>query len=111
VGGQENSSFANFGLWVGLWGLQMCCFVGGVSLSLCGGRKNKIISPQTAPPYQRSSNLISLFFVIISIFIYRVNLSSWWLSTLAYNGEYKNSSRLRGTFLSSYKKVEAGYNP
>jgi len=27
------------------------------------------------------------------------------------NGEYKNSSRLRGTFLSSYKNAEAGYNP
>ncbi len=25
--------------------------------------------------------------------------------------EYKNSSRLRCTFLSSYTKVEAGYNP
>jgi hypothetical protein len=30
---------------------------------------------------------------------------------LKHNVEYKNSSRLRGTFLSSYKKVEAGYNP
>ena len=27
------------------------------------------------------------------------------------NVQYKNSSRLRGTFLSSSKKVEAGYNP
>jgi hypothetical protein len=26
------------------------------------------------------------------------------------NGKYKNSSRLRGTFISSCKKVEAGYN-
>jgi hypothetical protein len=30
---------------------------------------------------------------------------------MQHNVEYKNSSRLRGTFLSSYKKVEAGYNP
>ena len=27
------------------------------------------------------------------------------------NGEYKNTSRLRGTALSSYKKVKAGYKP
>jgi hypothetical protein len=32
-------------------------------------------------------------------------------SLITDNGEYKNSSRLRGTFLSSYKKVEAGYSP
>ena len=29
----------------------------------------------------------------------------------AHNGEYKNSSRLRAFFLSSYKEVEAGYDP
>jgi len=29
---------------------------------------------------------------------------------VAHNGKYKNSSRLRASFLSSYKKVEAGYN-
>ena len=38
---------------------------------------------------------------------------TYWISTTSWhtNGEYKNSSRLRGTFLSSYKKVEAGCNP
>jgi hypothetical protein len=30
---------------------------------------------------------------------------------MAYNGEYKNSSRLRGTFQSSYTVVGAGYKP
>ena len=32
-----------------------------------------------------------------------------WL--MAYNGEYKNSSRLRNSNLSIYDEVEAGYNP
>jgi hypothetical protein len=30
---------------------------------------------------------------------------------IATNGEYKNSSRLCGTFLSNYKKIDAGESP
>jgi hypothetical protein len=67
-------------------GLQMCCFVGGVSSFFVRGEKNKINFHQTAPTYQRSTNPVNLFFVITSILFYRVNVSSWWFSTLAYNG-------------------------
>ena len=43
-------------------------FCGRGFLVLCAGRrKNKINSPQTAPPFQRSTNPINPFFVIISI--------------------------------------------
>ena len=57
----------------------------GFLFFFAGGRKNKINSPQIAPPYQRSTNPVNPFFVIISILIYRINVSSWWFSTLAYN--------------------------
>ena len=43
-------------------GLQMCCFVGGVSSYFVRGRKNKINSLQTALPYQRSTNPVNPFF-------------------------------------------------
>ncbi len=33
------------------------------------------------------------------------------MSSLAGNGLYKNSSRLRASSLPSYTKAEAGYNP
>lgn len=39
----------------------------GFLFSLCGGRKNKINFPQTAPPYQRSTNPVNPFFENISI--------------------------------------------
>jgi hypothetical protein len=53
----------------------MCCFVDRVFSFFARGRKNKINSPQTAPPYQRSTNPVNPFFVIILIFIYRINVS------------------------------------
>ncbi|MDD4209656.1 MAG: hypothetical protein PHI52_04885 [Bacteroidales bacterium] len=67
--GKKNSSFANFDLWVGSWGLQMCCFVRWEK------KQNKF--PRTAPTYQRSTKPINPFFVIISIFLYRINVSSF----------------------------------
>jgi len=45
--------------------------------------------------------LSTILFILCTVFFF----------SMAHNGEYKNSSRLRGTFLSSYKNVEAGYNP
>jgi hypothetical protein len=82
---QENSSFVNFGLQGWLAAVCKCAVLwAGFLLSLRGGgRKNKINSPQTAPPYQRSTNPVNPFYVIISIFIYRINVSSWWFSTLS----------------------------
>ena len=52
----------------------LACAVGFI-LFLREGRKNKINSPQTAPPFQQSSNPINPYFVIVLIFLNRINLS------------------------------------
>ena len=85
-------------------GLQMYCFVEGFTLFFFMGEKNKINSPQTAPPYQRSTNPVNPFYVIISIFFYRINVSSWFF-TLAYNVSAAwRSGGLRSTKLSIHHK-------
>ena len=66
---QKNNSFANFGFRGWLAAVCKCVVLwAGFPLSLRGGRKNKINSPQTAPPYQRSTYPVNPFFIIISIF-------------------------------------------
>jgi hypothetical protein len=59
---QKKNSFANFGLQG--WLAAVCklfCFVAGFPLSLPGGEKKQKHSPQTAPPYQRSTNPVIRF--------------------------------------------------
>ena len=59
--------------------------------------------------YQR---ILSADYTVLSILPSANPLNEWdGFSVIGGNVEYKNSSRLRGTFLSSYKKVEEGYNP
>jgi len=59
---QKNNSFANFGLQGWLAAVCKCVVLwAGFPLSLRGGRKNKINSHQTAPPYQRSTNPVNSF--------------------------------------------------
>ena len=69
----------------------------GFLFSLCGGRKNKINSPQTAPPYQRSTNPVNPFFVIISI-KFQCVVS---VLTLAYNGGNMRRPGFRSSNLSN----------
>jgi hypothetical protein len=79
-GQAKNSSFANFGLRVGSWGLQMCCFMGGVSIVFVGGRKNKINSLAWHQPIH-GAPIQSIRFCY---FFYRINVS-WFGHTLAAN--------------------------
>ncbi|MGF7141497.1 hypothetical protein [Roseimarinus sediminis] len=81
VGKQENNSFANFGLQGWLTAICKCVFLGaGVSFFYVREKKKQNKSQQTAPPYERSTIIINPFFVIISIFFYRINVSSWFLT-------------------------------
>jgi hypothetical protein len=93
VGWEDCTLWQSFGIRVGfpmnrdkLWGFANVCNVDGVSFFLRGGEKKQNKFPRTAPPYQRSTNPINPFFLIISIYLYRINVSSWCFSTLAYNG-------------------------
>jgi len=64
--------------------------------------------------YSYGFSEFSLFFVVylsplfLSVILGGQPALNRYVFKLAHNGEYKNSSRLRGTFLSSYKKAEAG---
>jgi hypothetical protein len=53
----------------------MCVMCGSILFFCAGGRKNKINSLQKAPPYQRRAKPVNSFFVIIPIFLTRVNVS------------------------------------
>jgi hypothetical protein len=55
-------------------------------------------------------DILCNFIVALIIIIYNLLVNYMPFPVVA-NGEYKNSSRLRASFLSSYTKAEAGYNP
>ena len=63
-----------------------------ILISSGASAKNKINSPKTAPPYQRSTNPVNPFFVIFPIFLYSFNVSQS-VFTLAYNARRLSAGR------------------
>lgn len=104
----KNSSFVNFGLQGWLAAVCKCAVCAGGFLFLCaGGEKNKINSHQVST-YLSSKSLV----LFSCLFIQRVKISKlkFRSDTLAYNGWRYEKLPIAGDFLSSYTKVEAGYN-
>ena len=81
-----------------------------ILISSGASAKNKINSPKTAPPYQRSTNPVNPFFVIFPIFY----IVSMYLSRFLHLHTTLTIWLVRDFGLYSYqvtRKVKAGYNP
>jgi len=82
--GKETALLQILACGAGLQRFANVLFCGWGFLFLCV-RGEKINSPQTAPPYQRSTNPVNPFFVIISIHFLSCQSVELVLLTLAYN--------------------------
>lgn len=71
-----------------VWLDNVCNVRWGYILSLCEGRKNKINSPQTAPPYQRSTTPVRPFLLLFQFSFIVSMCRVGGFSTLAYNGRH-----------------------
>jgi hypothetical protein len=102
---QDCTLWQSLGLSVGSWGFANVCNVGGILFFCAGGRKNKINSLQTAPPYQRSTKPLNSLFVIIPIFLTRVNVSRFGFLHLHTTAEAKSWRAFRSNSLSACDEV------
>jgi hypothetical protein len=65
---QENSSFGNFGLRVGSWGLQMCCFVRwGFFVFARGEKKQNKFPSNLHCPVKKLNPFYFQFITIVSV--------------------------------------------